>query len=257
MQYINKSKFAPLTFLYFAPLTLFLRNNKYKRLLKINNINDNNAYDFYNKNAYKYKISFNPYGVKKALLQSSKNRCVTCGKMIHIDNNHSSTTDDNDTKDNIDYSILSIEHFIPESASPFKILDWNNLYPMCLRCNNIRSNKKISSIKFVDSLDLKKELDSMLFLFDGRIESTEPILNDLIDCYDLNREFLVTNRASFINQVLNPGFKSLVKFEKTINPYHNKSIVFIDVYKKYHVKNNQDNKNCFIYKKYKEVMTNE
>lgn len=56
--------------------------------------------------------------LKAALLEMSHKKCVYCECMIDIE-----------AKD------VTIDHFLPKSTNPGKVVTWENLFPACLRCN--------------------------------------------------------------------------------------------------------------------------
>lgn len=70
----------------------------------------------------RYKDVWNSPKIKKplkdALLEMSHCKCVYCECMLNIE-----------SKD------VTIDHFLPKSTNPAKVVEWENLFPSCLRCN--------------------------------------------------------------------------------------------------------------------------
>lgn len=66
--------------------------------------------------------------LKEALLKMSHNKCSYCECMIGIE-----------SKD------VTIDHFLPKSENPEKVVEWENLFPACLRCNR-KKNKQEEQI---------------------------------------------------------------------------------------------------------------
>ncbi len=56
--------------------------------------------------------------LKDALLEMSHGKCVYCECMLN-----------EEAKD------VTIDHFLPKSTAPDKVVEWENLVPACLRCN--------------------------------------------------------------------------------------------------------------------------
>lgn len=56
--------------------------------------------------------------LKDALLEMSHHKCAYCECILNIE-----------AKD------VTIDHFLPKSTNPIRVVDWENLLPSCLRCN--------------------------------------------------------------------------------------------------------------------------
>lgn len=56
--------------------------------------------------------------LKEALLEMSHDKCSYC-----------------ECKLNMESKDVTIDHFLPKSTNPDKVVDWENLFPACLRCN--------------------------------------------------------------------------------------------------------------------------
>ncbi len=56
--------------------------------------------------------------LKDALMKMSHKKCVYCECMLDLE-----------AKD------VTIDHFLPKSTNPDKVVTWENLFPSCLRCN--------------------------------------------------------------------------------------------------------------------------
>ncbi|OMH25117.1 MULTISPECIES: hypothetical protein [Bacillus] len=65
------------------------------------------------------KSVWNKEYIKKALLQSSHNKCVYCECMLNKESNY-----------------IEVEHFHHKNAYPDEVIAWDNLLPSCKRCNS-------------------------------------------------------------------------------------------------------------------------
>lgn len=61
--------------------------------------------------------------LKRALLEMSHNKCAYCECMLGIE-----------SKD------VTIDHFLPKAISGEKVVEWENLFPACLRCNRKKND---------------------------------------------------------------------------------------------------------------------
>lgn len=61
--------------------------------------------------------------LKEALLNMSYGKCVYCECELNTE-----------SKD------ATIDHFLPKSTNPDKVVKWENLFPSCLRCNRAKSD---------------------------------------------------------------------------------------------------------------------
>lgn len=61
--------------------------------------------------------------LKEALLDMSYKKCVYCECQLDIE-----------SKD------VTIDHFLPKSANPDLVVEWENLLPSCLRCNRKKND---------------------------------------------------------------------------------------------------------------------
>lgn len=68
--------------------------------------------------------------LKKALMKMSHNKCVYCECMLGIE-----------SKD------VTIDHFKPKVHNEELVIEWENLFPACLRCNR---HKKDNESKIVN-----------------------------------------------------------------------------------------------------------
>ena len=60
--------------------------------------------------------------LKKALLEMSHDKCAYCECMLGIE-----------SKD------VTIDHFLPKAVNGDKVVEWENLFPACLRCNRSKN----------------------------------------------------------------------------------------------------------------------
>jgi uncharacterized protein (TIGR02646 family) len=56
--------------------------------------------------------------IKSALLQMSHNKCCYCEAKLNVSGND-----------------MEVEHFLPKSIFPDKVVEWENLFPSCGHCN--------------------------------------------------------------------------------------------------------------------------
>lgn len=63
--------------------------------------------------------------LKKAILEMSHDKCSYCECKLGIE-----------SKD------VTIDHFYPKSENPDKVVEWENLFPACLRCNRTKSKRE-------------------------------------------------------------------------------------------------------------------
>lgn len=61
--------------------------------------------------------------LKKALLEMSHDKCAYCECMLGIE-----------SKD------VTIDHFLPKAVNGDKVVEWENLFPACLRCNRKKND---------------------------------------------------------------------------------------------------------------------
>jgi len=61
--------------------------------------------------------------LKEALLEMSHKKCAYCECRLNVE-----------SKD------VTIDHFLPKSGNPTKVVEWENLLPSCLRCNREKSD---------------------------------------------------------------------------------------------------------------------
>ena len=63
--------------------------------------------------------------LKRAILEMSYEKCSYCECKLAVE-----------SKD------VTIDHFLPKSINPDKIVEWENLFPACLRCNRKKNNRE-------------------------------------------------------------------------------------------------------------------
>lgn len=63
--------------------------------------------------------------LKKSLLEMSHGKCSYCECELGIE-----------SKD------VTIDHFLPKSRNPEQVIEWENLFPACLRCNRGKNNRE-------------------------------------------------------------------------------------------------------------------
>ena len=177
-------------------------------------------YAFYKANQQKLSINYTDNMVKNILLESTNHRCCICGKKIF------------DSVQN-DGGVLtySVEHIVPKSVNPKKILVWKNLIPTCKICN---SNRKDKMIKYYLDPRKKRKVFKLFYCnYYGVLKIKINKYQGMIDLYKLNNEELVSERREFLYQLLNPNFIYLLKLE---NDNENSAIIFYDLYLNYRKK---------------------
>jgi uncharacterized protein (TIGR02646 family) len=70
--------------------------------------------------------------IKKALLEMSHNKCCYCETNITEESKY-----------------MEVEHFYCKSLYPNKVVQWENLFPSCKRCNGQKSDHDIGSIPII------------------------------------------------------------------------------------------------------------
>ena len=63
--------------------------------------------------------------LKEAMLDMSHGKCSYCECRLEIE-----------SKD------ATIDHFLPKSKNPDEVVNWENLFPSCLRCNRKKNNRE-------------------------------------------------------------------------------------------------------------------
>lgn len=217
MLYVKKSE---------TPKTLKYKSKIYKKeakKLKLWNGEKSKLYKFYKNNKQKLGINYSDHKIKKALLNSTNNRCCICGRII-IDSNKATDED----------IVHTVEHIVPQTENPQKILSWNNLIPVCIRCNSVRGDKKVQKpFKFLNPRRHKKIYRNFYYLYNGMIKGVNLNYEEMIKIYKLNsldKEYsLLNERQEFYFQVLNPLFDKMIQLEG--EPVEkSKAIVFLDLY---------------------------
>jgi hypothetical protein len=74
--------------------------------------------------------------IYQTLLESSNEKCAYCGCVINIED-----------------SYMEVEHFHPKSLYPSEVISWENLLPICKRCNSSKGNFDTKSNPFINPYD--------------------------------------------------------------------------------------------------------
>lgn len=134
--------------------------------------------------------------LNKALIQMTKNRCPFCDFFPLVDRAHFTEP-------------FQIEHFFPkELDGDYWLLayQWENLFPICQKCNNEKGNK---SVKEVVKPDLPTyDFDSYFDLnSNGNLEThrrkpseVQRMADATIKAYNLNRGELKENRRKLLRR---------------------------------------------------------
>ena len=78
--------------------------------------------------------------LKKAMLKMSHGKCSYCECKLGIE-----------SKD------VTIDHFLPKSKNPDKVIEWENLFLACLRCNRKKNNREENRLD-LEKLEFHKQV---------------------------------------------------------------------------------------------------
>lgn len=196
---------------------IYIKHAKKNKKWHYKNTNSKELYNFYKANKQNLKINYTDDKVKKILLKSTNNRCCLCGKKIF-----------DPVQNNNNVLLYSVEHIVPESVNPKKILVWKNLIPACCNCNFNRKNRMIEN--YLNPRKKRKIFKFFYCNYCGALKSKIKKYNNMIDLYKLNDEELLSERREFLYQLLNPNFKYLLTLE---DDDENSAIIFYDLYLNY------------------------
>ncbi|ATA91360.1 HNH endonuclease [Capnocytophaga canimorsus] len=143
--------------------------------------------DFIEQETYKYKNKgesvWNTIWLKKALLQSSHNKCAYCECNIVEESKY-----------------LEVEHFYCKKDFPDKVLEWNNLLPSCKRCNGKKGSHSVQNAPIVNPYDDTPQ--QHMYLENYRLKNKDDKGRTTIDVLDLNdTERLVNSRYKVGNRL--------------------------------------------------------
>lgn len=138
----------------------------------------------------KQKNVWNKEYIKKQLLQMSANKCAYCEVSV-----------------NTSGSYMEVEHYLPKSLYPDKVVEWDNLLPSCKRCNGKKGSIDPVSFKMINpTVDNPKD---HLLLNKYRIVGKDTIGKQTVEILNLNdMEKLVLNRVK-IGEALSEKLENL------------------------------------------------
>lgn len=122
--------------------------------------------------------------IKKALFEMSNGKCVFCECKLGEESKY-----------------MEVEHFHPKKDYPFEVIDWNNLLPICKRCNVNKGDVDTKNEPIINPTidDPKKHLHILNYRYIGRDRLGKDTI-DLLCLNDLDK--LLVPRVQVGNQVV-------------------------------------------------------
>ncbi|WP_157277785.1 HNH endonuclease [Paenibacillus taiwanensis] len=130
------------------------------------------------------KNVWNKEYIKVALFKMSNGKCIFC-----------------ECKLNEESKYMEVEHFYPKHEYPLEVVDWNNLLPICKRCNVNKGGHDTKKEPIINPTidDPKKHLHMSNYRYIGK----DRLGKDTIDLLCLNEfDQLIAPRVQIGNQVL-------------------------------------------------------
>lgn len=113
------------------------------------------------------KSVWNKRYIKEALFEMSEGKCVFCECKLCEESKY-----------------MEIEHFYPKSLYPDEVVDWNNLLPICKRCNVQKKDYDTKKCPIINpTIDDPKD---HLFMCNYRFKGKNQLGNDTIELLELN-----------------------------------------------------------------------
>lgn len=107
---------------------------------------------------------------------------------------------------------IEVEHFMPKSLYPDKTFEWNNLLPVCRKCNNSKSNHDTGKEAIVNPCEVDPEkIFTYNFLNIEPIDRDDVVAERTIEVCDLNSERLYDARAKLLH--------ALCSYEKVVKAW--------------------------------------
>lgn len=158
-------------------------------MIKINKLNCPNELTFERQKELTFKylkdgeyVWKQPY-IENALLKSSFTKCVYC-----------------ECKLNVESKYMEVEHFHDKSHYPFEVINWENLFPSCKRCNGKKSNFDTKLNPFINPAKMDPRVHLVLSNF--RLWPVTQAGDNTIDRLLLNDPIkLVQQRFQIVNVV--------------------------------------------------------
>lgn len=93
--------------------------------------------------------------IKEALLDMSNNKCIFCECRLGEESKY-----------------IEVEHFHPKSIYPEEVVDWENLLPICKRCNGLKRNHDTKLVPIINPtlIDPREHLTIKKFRFFSKDE---------------------------------------------------------------------------------------
>lgn len=132
--------------------------------------------------------------IKKILFDSSHGKCAFCEAKPAESGN------------------IEVEHFMPKSLYPRKAFEWNNLLPVCRKCNDSKSNHDTGKEAIVNpSEEDPEKIFTYNFLNIEPIDESNIVAERTIEICDLNSERLYDARAKLLH--------ALCSYEKVVKAW--------------------------------------
>ncbi len=120
--------------------------------------------------------------IKEALFQASYKKCAFC-----------------ESKPEENGGNIEVEHFKPKSLYPEQAFAWENMLPVCRKCNNSKSDWDTESKPIINPAEDDPEMRlTYNFLIIKAINSTDIIATRTIEICNLNSEVLCSARAELL-----------------------------------------------------------
>ncbi|ETT33945.1 hypothetical protein C162_30400 [Paenibacillus sp. FSL R7-269] len=141
--------------------------------------------------------------IKKALLNMSNNKCIFCECRLGEESKY-----------------IEVEHFHPKSIYPEEVVDWENLLPICKRCNGLKRNHDTKSVPIINPtlINPRDHLIIKKFRFFGKDELGKKTIG-VLSLNDSDRLFYPRVRiGEAISNILDSLGKWVdkIKFESSI-----------------------------------------
>jgi len=139
-------------------------------------------------------VHYRDKDIKKVLFASSNEKCVFCEAKPAESGN------------------IEVEHFMPKSLYPSKAFEWDNLLPVCRKCNDSKSNHDTGKEAIVNpSKEDPEKIFTYNFLNIEPLDEKDIVAERTIEICDLNSERLYDARARLLH--------SLCSYEKVVRAW--------------------------------------
>ncbi|OKP85838.1 HNH endonuclease [Paenibacillus sp. P32E] len=112
--------------------------------------------------------------IKKALLKMSNNKCIFCECRLGEESKY-----------------IEVEHFHPKSLYPEEVVDWENLLPICKRCNGLKRDHDTKLVPIINPtlIDPREHLTIKKYRFFSKDELGKKTIG-VLSLNDSDRLFL-------------------------------------------------------------------